>query len=234
MNSIFEYIDSNYQWLLGAILLPISLFLIALALKRRRERFPKIRFPKDISEKAVEILISASLDKGGHVLRAISSDGLGIMSNFRNHVKGKNPRSEAQGGAALEELINRGYIAPFGSRGEAWKITRSGFDKADSYPNNHLARSLPTEKPAVQLIMDDLSSGQRDVLWAMTKGEPCMVTIELARELDWDLAKVEHIANELVDKEMLKSSEDAPDGQRGYSIDPMGRIMILQLGYKRR
>ena len=82
-----------------------------------------------LTEAARELLMEASRDRYGHIMWISSADGLDIQTNNRSFVESHNPRSEAKGRAAVEELDRMGLIERQSS--SMLTITDAGYKLAD-------------------------------------------------------------------------------------------------------
>jgi len=89
--------------------------------------------PKPVlSPEAHELLISAADAPDGVVMQINALQGLYIQTNGRNHVEQGNPRSEARWRAALEELVESGYVEDRLGGGELFNITEAGYKVAST------------------------------------------------------------------------------------------------------
>ena len=58
--------------------------------------------------------------------------GQAIDTNGKTIITDEEPRTIAQWIGGLEELAQLGYIRDFGYRGEAFEVTREGYEAADA------------------------------------------------------------------------------------------------------
>lgn len=84
-----------------------------------------------LSKEAQTLLKEASKDASGTILRLASSSGTIIQTNGRNFVEGNSARERALWEGALDELEREGLIEAPGFKGEAFRITRKGYQVAD-------------------------------------------------------------------------------------------------------
>jgi hypothetical protein len=89
---------------------------------------PKV--PK-LSEAASRLLIEATQDKGGALLKVRSSSGLTIQTNDRNMVDDQHPRTQARWEGALNELENVGLVEDRAHKGAIFAVTDEGYRVAD-------------------------------------------------------------------------------------------------------
>jgi len=85
----------------------------------------------EISGDAQMLLIEASKDKDGTIMRLDVAQGLIIQTNKRQFVESDNPRSEAQWDSAVQELCSNGFIKDSGYKGEIFTVTNAGYELAD-------------------------------------------------------------------------------------------------------
>lgn len=83
-----------------------------------------------LSALAKEILIAAAHDPSGTVLLFRTTAGTTVQSNGRDFAEPRNPRSEAEGEAAVEELERLGLIRDRHNH-EVFSITDRGFRTVD-------------------------------------------------------------------------------------------------------
>jgi hypothetical protein len=86
---------------------------------------------ESLSPAARELLLEASTDKNGVVMRFRTMEGLGIQTNQRAFVERGDPRSEARWEAALRQLQELGLLEAMGHKGELFKMTDLGYETAD-------------------------------------------------------------------------------------------------------
>ncbi len=82
-------------------------------------------------ELAKKLLVEASQDKNGIVLRVRTSSGLTIQTNGINFVDSPDPRTEAQWEGAIRQLRDNGLLQDRGYKGEVFSITDEGYRVAD-------------------------------------------------------------------------------------------------------
>jgi len=86
----------------------------------------------DISYEAKKLLIEASKDKSGYILKIRSSGGTTIQTNNRNMVPSQEARIVAKWEHALDELFEKDFIEERGFEGESFKVTHKGYEFADT------------------------------------------------------------------------------------------------------
>jgi len=84
-----------------------------------------------LSSGAQSLLIAASKDVGGQIIRVRSFDGLSVTTNGKEYVDRGEPRSEARWDAIVDELVDRHYIFAKGVKGEVLRVTQSGYEMID-------------------------------------------------------------------------------------------------------
>jgi hypothetical protein len=95
-----------------------------------------LRVEEPLSEEAKYLLIEAAKDPNGNILMHRAFGGLGLQVNKKKFTEPGNPRAEARWEAALEELINGGFVKPYGDQGVIFKITDAGYRLADRFEKN--------------------------------------------------------------------------------------------------
>ena len=88
-----------------------------------------------LSDKARTLLIEASHDTNGLVMKIKTLGGLIVQTNGKTLNDQGNPRSEAEWEAAINELCEMGYLQHEGHKGELFKMTHEGYRIADSLDN---------------------------------------------------------------------------------------------------
>lgn len=86
-----------------------------------------------ISKLAREILVSATKDKNGSIIRIDTLGGMRLQTNGESFVTTGDPRSEAQARAAINELENANLIALHGPK--IFMVTAIGYAFVDSLAN---------------------------------------------------------------------------------------------------
>lgn len=83
-----------------------------------------------LSREAQQLLIEAAAGGGDvHVLAWMG--GSSVQANGKNFVEPNNPRSRATWESAVDDLCQEGLLQPVGHKGEAFRITRRGYEVAD-------------------------------------------------------------------------------------------------------
>lgn len=83
-----------------------------------------------LTREAQELILEA-VAGGGDVRVIALLEGSTVKANRKNFVEQNNPRSRAVWEGAVQELIDHGLLQPVGQKGEAFRVTRQGFDVAD-------------------------------------------------------------------------------------------------------
>lgn len=84
-----------------------------------------------LTNEAKTLLVEASQDKNGIVMRLHTFGGTTIQTNEKQFAEQGNPRSEAAWGAAVEQLVNHGLIEDRAMKGEVFFMTHEGYKVAD-------------------------------------------------------------------------------------------------------
>lgn len=96
-------------------------------------QLPKVKsVSEELSEEAKTILLAAAASKEGHVLVHKSTNGQSIHANYKSLIPDQSPRTEALWVGGLEELQRRRYITDTGHKGQSFKVTKEGYEAADS------------------------------------------------------------------------------------------------------
>jgi nucleoside phosphorylase len=86
-----------------------------------------------LSPEATELLVEATKDPNGRVLAVEQFDVLAIQTNGRqDFVHGADPLIQAIWEAALDELLDRNFLEAEGKQGEVFRVTKRGFEAAES------------------------------------------------------------------------------------------------------
>lgn len=89
-----------------------------------------------LTREAKEILVEASQDTSGTVMKLPYIGGFMVQTNSREFVEHRNPRSRALWEGAIEELCNFGLLEPRGHKDEIFGVTREGYRIADLLRNS--------------------------------------------------------------------------------------------------
>ncbi len=84
-----------------------------------------------LSPEASRLLIECSQDTRGAILCTRVLAGLVVETNSRTLNEIGNARSEAKWKAAVEELVNRGFVEQSDDQGEVFVMTKAGFEAAN-------------------------------------------------------------------------------------------------------
>jgi hypothetical protein len=84
-----------------------------------------------LSDEAKELLMEASVDKNGQVLKLRNIDRTIIQTNRKPFGGGDDPRAIARWEFAMDQLINEGFLRTEGPTGQIFRVTKEGFELAD-------------------------------------------------------------------------------------------------------
>ena len=84
-----------------------------------------------LSENAKELLVEATADKHGMIVRTRTMGGASIHTNRKSFGEMGNRRSEARWEQSLRELLNQGFIEDPKGQGNVFEVTHKGFGIAD-------------------------------------------------------------------------------------------------------
>ncbi|MGI2125719.1 hypothetical protein [Shewanella oncorhynchi] len=84
---------------------------------------------------AKELLIEASNDSGGDIIKLAYLGGATLKTNGRNFLSDGTAREKAKWEAALNYLVEEGLVEGVGYKGEIFRVTHSGFQLADQLKN---------------------------------------------------------------------------------------------------
>ena len=87
--------------------------------------------PSRLSEEAMELLIEATKDQSGGIIKSSTFGGTVIQTNRRFFGEQRNPRSEAIWDKALRELFDYGFIQDPTGKGQYFKVTQEGYEFAE-------------------------------------------------------------------------------------------------------
>ena len=87
---------------------------------------------EQLTEKARQLLVEASLDPQGRVTDSHNFTGKFLGTNGKNMIAGdQTPRVVAAWKAALKELVQSHLLDPVGNKGELFAVTNKGYEVAD-------------------------------------------------------------------------------------------------------
>ena len=84
-----------------------------------------------LSDVAKKLLVNASQDKNGTLLRIRTLQGLIIQTNSKSFTDSGDPRSEATWDAAINELKDLDLLQDRGGKGEVFSLTNEGYRVVD-------------------------------------------------------------------------------------------------------
>jgi hypothetical protein len=86
--------------------------------------------PSRVSKEAAELLLEASNDPQGCVMRVRDMSGITVQTNRRSFVEEGSPKSRAMWEAAVDELALKTLIKDVGHNGEIYEVTHEGYNLA--------------------------------------------------------------------------------------------------------
>lgn len=92
-----------------------------------------------LRSEAQQLLVAASRDSGGGIIRSEFAGGVAIQTNGRVFNEPDNPRSVALWTHALEELEQQGLIRATGFDRGYFEVTQRGYEAADALQDPHSA-----------------------------------------------------------------------------------------------
>lgn len=88
-----------------------------------------------LSDEAKQLLLEASLDGGGHLLKLATLGGRYIQTNGKTFGDPGNARSAAVWEFAFDQLVSQDLIVERGQKGEVFSVTKLGYDIAEQLKN---------------------------------------------------------------------------------------------------
>ncbi|EOW4146844.1 DUF4062 domain-containing protein [Vibrio parahaemolyticus] len=85
----------------------------------------------DLSSDAKELLIEASNDRNGDILKVEYLSGSTMQTNGKQIYKNDSAREVARWESALNSLIIEGFVEAVGHKGQVFRVTHSGYEYAD-------------------------------------------------------------------------------------------------------
>jgi hypothetical protein len=95
------------------------------------DRPPPAEGPPALSEAARELLLEATLDPAGVIMRLGTMGGTHVQTNQRDFVEPGNVRSAAQWRGVVDELHNHGLVEDRAGKGEVFFVTDAGYRVGD-------------------------------------------------------------------------------------------------------
>lgn len=86
-----------------------------------------------LSEEAKELLIEATKDHNGQIIRIGYSGGYDIQTNGKDFVKYNDPKSKALWSSALDELISNDLVKELSYEGEILEVTHQGYKTVEAF-----------------------------------------------------------------------------------------------------
>ena len=111
----------------------------------------------EISAEAKELLVEASRDKSGNILKFYSSAGATIQTNSKNMIPSQEARIVAKWEFAFNELFEKYFIDERGNNGESFQVTHTGYEYADKLKKDAgMLQNKPSAGPSTSVQQDDL------------------------------------------------------------------------------
>ena len=96
-------------------------------------QLPKVNsVSEELSEEAKAILLEAVASQDGQLFILEEIGGQSIHANDKSLIPDQSPRTEALWFGGLEELQRRRYIIDTEHKGESFRVTKEGYEAADS------------------------------------------------------------------------------------------------------
>jgi uncharacterized protein (DUF1330 family) len=93
--------------------------------------FPDPQNGPTLSKAAQELLIEASQDPNGVIIKLESLGGAHVQTNNHEFMKARNPRSAAKWRGAVDDLYRSGLVEDRAGKGEVFFMTDQGYEQAD-------------------------------------------------------------------------------------------------------
>lgn len=94
-------------------------------------RIPEPDAPPALSAAARELLLEASQDPQGVIMKLATLGGTHVQANNRQFVEANDARSSAKWRGAVDELYNQGLIEDRAHKGEVFFVTDTGYHIAE-------------------------------------------------------------------------------------------------------
>jgi len=143
-----------------------------------------------LSKEAMVLLLEASQDINGDILRLSSFGGLSISTNGKEFINNNSPEDEAIWEGAIEDLEDLGLIKDRGNKREIFKLTREGYKVITIIKNelNKLFGSSPEinieeiyNKPVMNKILEAIEN-------ALTTGTNSTVFMDIQQDIENSLS----------------------------------------------
>ncbi len=89
----------------------------------------------ELSEDAKTLLIEASQDPSGDILKISFIGGSTFQTNGKQMLQNNSPRERARWQAALDLLVEKDLVEAVGYKGEVFKVTHYGYEVVDQIKN---------------------------------------------------------------------------------------------------
>ncbi|UWZ96898.1 DUF4062 domain-containing protein [Vibrio splendidus] len=84
-----------------------------------------------LSDDAAELLVEASKDRSGDIMKISFLGGSTLQTNGKQMLQNDSAREIARWEAALNSLVNEGYVEAVGHKGQVFRVTHSGYEYVD-------------------------------------------------------------------------------------------------------
>ncbi|EJE8156873.1 DUF4062 domain-containing protein [Vibrio alginolyticus] len=88
-----------------------------------------------LSDDAAELLVEASKDRSGDIMKISFLGGSTLQTNGKQMLQNDSAREIARWEAALNSLINEGFVEAVGHKGQVFRVTHSGYEYVDQLKN---------------------------------------------------------------------------------------------------
>ena len=124
----------------------------------------------DISNEAKELLIEASKDTSGYILKMRHSGGTFIETNNKNMVPSQEARIIAKWEHALNELVENDFVEERGHKGEVFAVTHQGYAYVDTLKKEtDVLQDKSSAENSESPQQDDLQFDQRSGIFTSEK-----------------------------------------------------------------
>lgn len=88
-----------------------------------------------LSDDAAELLVEASKDRSGDIMKISFLGGSTLQTNGKQMLQNDSAREIARWEAALNSLVNEGFVEAVGHKGQVFRVTHSGYEYVDQLKN---------------------------------------------------------------------------------------------------
>lgn len=94
-----------------------------------------VQVKRKLSDDAVELLVEASKDSGGDIMKVSYIGGSTLQTNGKQMLQNDSAREIARWEAALNSLVDEGFVEAVGYKGHIFRVTHSGYEYVDQLNN---------------------------------------------------------------------------------------------------